>query len=513
MSASRQRGPAPPVEASHRENVVISPDASGVLSRLAQAIASRGVQAHLVGGAVRDHLRGQATGDIDVAVSTDAVALAGVLAPLLGGHLVALEAERGIARVVVPRGSDGSWWLDLTSAEGGIHDDLARRDFAVDAMAVPLEDAAAGNFDAVIDPYGGRADLRDRIIKAVSPSALRADPARLMRAPRLAAQLGFEIEPGTEKQIRHEAHLVASIAPERVRDELLKLLAPRGATVALRRLDGLGLLTRVLPEFEEARGVTQPKEHYWDVFNHLLETAGQVEHVIDRGDREQDFVAELRPAFDSMESYFDTGVSDGHTRLTLLKLAGLLHDVSKPATRTVEPTGRIRFLGHHTEGSQVSERALGRLRMSRKGVGAVSTMVHHHLRPSQMAQKGETPSRKAVYRYYRDVGDVAVDTLYLNLADYLAARGPNLGRQEWAEHCRIVGHILREGLEQKAPQTLTNLLDGHDIMHTFDLRPGPQVGRLVEFVREARASGEITTKDEALHLVEANLDAGGSSGA
>ena len=140
-------------------------------------------------------------------------------------------------------------------------------------------------------------------------------------------------------------------------------------------------------------------------------------------------------------------------------------------------------------------------------------MVHHHLRPSQMAQKGETPSPKAVYRYYRDVGNVAVDTLYLNMADYLAARGPNLGRQEWVEHCRIVGHILREGLEQKAPQTLTNLLDGHDIMHTFDLRPGPQVGRLVELVREARASGEITTKDEALRLVEANVDAGGSSGA
>ncbi len=277
---------------------MIIPDASGVLSRLAQAIASRGVQAHLVGGAVRDYLRGQPTGDIDVAVSTDALALARELAPLFGGHLVPLDAERGTARVVLPRGPDDSYWLDLTSAESGIYDDLARRDFAVDAMAVSLEAAAAGNFDDVIDPYGGRADLHDRIIRAVSPSALRADPARLLRAPRLAAQLGFRIEAGTEKQIRHDAHLVTSIAPERVRDELLKLMAPRGATVALRHLDGLGLLTRILPELEEARGVTQPKEHYWDVFNHLLETAGQVEHINGRGDGDQDFVMELRPDFD-----------------------------------------------------------------------------------------------------------------------------------------------------------------------------------------------------------------------
>jgi poly(A) polymerase len=130
-----------------------------------------------------------------------------------------------------------------------------------------------------------------------------------------------------------------------------------------------------------------------------------------------------------------------------------------------------------------------------------------------MAQKGELPSRKAVYRYYRDVGEAAVDTVYLNMADYLAARGPNLERQEWADHCRVVGHILREGVEQKAPGTLPKLLDGRDIMHAFNLEPGPEVGRLVELVREARASGEITTRDGALQLVESDLGVKGAGGA
>ncbi len=485
--------------------------ASNALSNLAEVIASLGAEAYLVGGAVRDRLLGQPTGDLDLAVSTDALGLARELANRLRGRFVVLDDRRRIARVIVPDGPEGPLTIDLVSAEKGIHHDLARRDFTIDAMAMPI-DAAAESTKAVIDPHGGMADLRDGLIRVVSPTALGSDPVRLLRAPRLAARLGFIIEGDTEIQIRQQAHLVTTIAPERARDELLKLLAPEGAAEALRLVDSLNLLTQLIPELEPARGVTQPKEHHWDVFNHLVETTGQVERIL-FSERPDDFASELRPAFASMQDYFESTMSDGHTRLTLLKLAGLLHDVSKPATRTVEATGRIRFLGHHTEGAEVSERILRRLRISGKGIETVCAMVRHHLRPSQMAQKGELPSRRAIYRYYRDVGDAAVDTLYLNMADYLAARGPMLEQQEWAEHSRVVGHILREGLEHKAPDTLSKLLDGRDIMHAFNLEPGPKIGRLVELVQEAHATGEIATREDALHLLENDPDIRGTGGA
>ena len=285
---------------------------------------------------------------------------------------MALDDQRRIARVIVPDGAKGSLNIDLVSAECGIHHDLARRDFTIDAMAVPLA-AVAESSEAVIDPHGGVADLRDRLIRVVSPSALGSDPVRLLRAPRLAARLGFAIEGGTETQIRLQAPLVTTVAPERARDELLKLLAPEGAAEALRLVDSLGLLTQLIPELESARGVTQPKEHYWDVFNHLVETVGQVERIL-FSERPDDFAAEWRPTFPSMQDYFESTLSDGHTRLTLLKLAGLLHDVSKPSTRTVEATGRIRFLGHHIEGAEVSERILRRLRISGKGTETVCAM-------------------------------------------------------------------------------------------------------------------------------------------
>lgn len=351
-------------------------------------------------------------------------------------------------------------------------------------------------------------DLRAGVIRSVAPSAFESDPARLLRGPRLAAQLRFKIDDDTERQIRGKAHLVVKVAPERVRDELMKLLAEPCATAWLRDLDGLGLLCLVIPELADAKGVTQPREHYWDVFNHLLETAGSVEKVA-QGTRTADgFVVDTLPTFESMGEYFAEEVSDGHTRLTLLKLAGLLHDIGKPAARTVERSGRIRFLGHHTLGAEITQQALRRLRFSGRGVELVRLMVRHHLRPGQMSPAGEMPTGRAVYRYFRDVDGAAIDTLYLNLADYLAARGPQLRPQEWSDQCGVIGHILREGLEGKAPESLPNLVDGHAIMDAFCLSPGPKVGFLLGVVREAQAGGEIATVEEALDLVRANLDSG-----
>ena len=471
--------------------------------------ASQAVEAYLVGGAVRDALLGRPTADVDVAVAGDARHIGSQLASMLHGRLVSLDEARRIVRVVVP-GPEGASCLDVKSLGDDILEDLSQRDFTVDAMALPLADEPPGcPTKTVVDPFGGIQDLRAGVIKCVALSAFRADPARLLRGPRLAAQLGFDIEADTARQIRSDAHLVATVAAERVRDEFLKLLAQPDATASLRRLDSLGLLCQVIPELEEAKGVTQPKEHFWDVFDHMIETPGQVERITLEERSSDGFVEDMVPRFDAIGEHFEQEFSDGHTRLTLVKLAGLLHDIAKPATRTVEPSGRIRFLGHHSEGAETSARALNRLRLSRRGVEHVRLMVHHHLRPGQLAQPDELPTNKAIYRYFRDVGGAAIDTLYLNMADYLAARGDNLGRQEWSERCRVIDHILSTGVEQMAPESLPKLITGRDIMDSLSLSPGPRIGELLDVVNEAQAAGEVSTLEEALNLVRANLELGG----
>ena len=471
------------------------------LGSLAGYFSMLGVDAYLVGGAVRDTLLGREVDDLDVAVKAHAADVASDLASFLGGSAFPLDVERAIHRV-----THGEGVVDVVGIDD-IRADLARRDFTVDAMAVPLSELEDGRTPSLIDPHGGLDDLRAGEIRMVSPTVFADDPGRLLRAARLETQLSFRLSHDTETQVRSQAGMVGLVSGERVRDELLNILALPGATTSLRRLDDLGLLSAALPEQDESRGVTQPKEHYWDVFGHAVETPGQVEVLLDPEARPEGFVARMTPRFDGMDDYFAEQASDGHTRATLLKLAGLLHDIGKPATKTVEPSGRVRFIGHHTEGEQIARTALTRLRLSGRGVDMVSGMVRHHLRPGQMQHGDDLPSARAVYRYYRDVGDVAIDTVYLNLADYSAARGPMLGEEEWAGRCRTAAHILEAVAAPDRPAAPRPLIDGHDIMDAFSLEPGPAVGAMLETVREAQAAGEVGSKEEALELVERKLNA------
>ena len=482
-----------------------------IVQILGTFFASRNVTAYLVGGVVRDTLLGRDVGDVDVAVEGDPPAVGDELGGLLGGHSITLDERRGIVRVVGVNGGRGPV-IDVTPLRGGILADLSRRDFAIDAMARPLRyPGNTGVGDDLIDPYDGRHDLAAAVVRAISPEVFAEDPGRLMRAPRLAAQLGFTIDEETAGLIRRDAMLVTTVSPERVRDELMKLIEAPHVARSLRLLDDLGLLCQAIPELAETKGVGQPREHHWDVFGHSIEAVGQVESLLQDRAEKPGFPLDVAPTFDSMDEYFAESAGDGYSRLDLLKLAGLLHDVAKPATRSIEASGRIRFLGHHIEGATVARRLMGRLRFGRSAIGLVGRAVEHHLRPGQMSEKGKLPTTRAIYRYYRDLGDAAIDTLYLNLADYLAARGPDLEERDWSDYCRLIGHILRGGLAPRAVEAAPRLLDGNDIMASFTLSPGPRIGRLLELVVEAQASGEISTKEEALRLVGASLGKGDDS--
>lgn len=478
-----------------------------MLGPAAEMLSANHIEAYLVGGAVRDALLGRETNDIDIAVRADAHRLARTLADKLGASFVSLDAERDIARIVGSP-SDGGYVIDIARLNGDLNSDLAQRDFTIDAMAVPINAALADEMK-VLDPHDGRADLREGTIRAVQNDVFRNDPVRLMRAVRLAASLRFHIEPGTQDLIRGDASLINSSSPERVREELLRTLAEKGARDSVRLMDGLGLLSALIPEIDESRGVTQPKEHYYDVFNHLVETVGFVEQILD-GEDDGSYVQDMVPRFDGMTEYFNSEAANMHNRLTLLKLTGLLHDIGKPATKTIEPSGRVRFLDHSIVGEEMAGAVLRRLRFGRRGVRSIRTMIRQHLRPRQMAAKNEMPTKRAIHRYFRDVGDVALDTLYLNMADFLSARGPDLTRDQMAEGCKVIHHILDVGMnmeERTEPPRL--LLDGNDIIREFRLSPGPIIGRVLSAVAEAEAVGEVNTTEEAMRLATKYLESGG----
>ena len=241
----------------------INQDLMGILTRLSPICTPPDCHAYLVGGFVRDWLIGKDTTDLDIAVAGDSLALAQEAAEAVDGRYVMLDEENQVGRVVVT-GEAEPWHIDITSYAGDIERDLLRRDFTVNAMALEL--AGFINDDIrLIDPSGGEDDLKKGLLRQVSDRIFDEDPSRLMRAVRLARELNLEIEPITEDSIRLCNHLIERVASEKTREELLKILAMPYSGNAVRYLDDLGLLCKIIPELELMKGVKQPKEHYWDV--------------------------------------------------------------------------------------------------------------------------------------------------------------------------------------------------------------------------------------------------------
>jgi poly(A) polymerase len=344
-------------------------------------------------------------------------------------------------------------------------------------------------------------------VRGVSEQIFEADAARLLRAVRLAAELDFTIEPNTECLISRYSQAITEVSGERVREELLRLLTLPRAAYYLRYLDKLGLLFALIPELAESKGVEQPTVHFWDVFEHSLQTVAAVEFLIRESDWEysNDDMLTTAPWSDVIESHLSQEVSSGSNHKVLLKLAGLFHDVAKPMTKSIDDTGRARFLGHTKQGAAMTANILERLRFSNREIRVVEGLVYHHLRPAQMANE-ELPTQRAIYRYFRDTGEVGVDILLLALADYLASRGPLASMEEWKKHCQLINYILAEHDTQETKILPVKLIDGHDIMNKFDLVPSPLIGKLLAMVNEAHASGELSTKEEALALVRKELE-------
>jgi len=277
------------------------------------------------------------------------------VATALNARYVPLDEVNEIARVVLTEDdpTPGTrWCLDFSTIRAGIEENLSHRDFTINAISINLRELDRVSTAHFIDPLEGKKDLEKGLIRAVSKTAFQEDPARLLRAVRLAAEYGFTIDERTEALIESDGQLLGQVAGERVREELCRLLSVQNAAPFLYYLDHLGLLTAIIPELTPTKGVEQPFEHFWDVFQHSIETVAALERLLESRDLEQeDATLSLVPSIPGLHQHFQEEVSSGVTRAVLGKLAALLHDIAKPQSKSVEPNGRTRFLGHTKEGA------------------------------------------------------------------------------------------------------------------------------------------------------------------
>lgn len=498
------------------KNPRFSPAELAVLRRVA---ALRPSPVWLVGGAVRDLCLGRPLKDLDVACA-GAKELAALAAKELGGTLVVLDAKEGVYRVALKGGEPAQ--LDVAELQGGsLEKDLQRRDFTLNAAALPLSPklVPAPKPSEFIDPRGGLKDLEKGLLRCEDERILAEDPLRLLRAFRLAAQLGLRIEDATLKMIKRRRQDARQPAAERVRAELVGLLDAPGGSSWLRAFDEAGLLSAVIEELEPARRCAEGYYGPGGVLTHTLDVCARTELFLDSLDKlyraqAKEFRARLKAR----------APGDLPPRALLL-LAALLHDVAKPETAK-KVDGRLRFFEHDLIGAERAAAIMKRLRFSRAAIDAVAAVVRHHLRPGHLAAGGPV-SDKAVYRLFRDLGDDAPALLAVCWGDHAAylpepqlkkllakavqdptPDGKELARlkpeeaRKTVRHLQLVSLLLRKGLEPGPGPVPERLLDGGQVMKALKIPPGPKVGDVLEKLREAQATGKVKTKEEALAFVQ-----------
>ncbi len=443
---------------------------------------------------------------MDLACAENAHGYAERLARLVGGTLVTLDESTRVYRIAL---GPGGRQIDVAQLQGpGILADLARRDFTCNAMAAPLR--PDGRLGDLIDPRDGLRDLKAARLRADDPEVFREDPLRMLRAFRIAAELGLKIDKDTLKHIRARRRLILRCSAERLRAELLGLLAAGPAAPWLERMDAAGLLTAVLPELEASRRCALSYYGRGGVLRHSLDAVARMDFLLEHlGSVYPELQEEIRAHLGRWSASPEA----------LLRLAVLLHDVAKPATAR-RRGGRLRFFGHDERGASMGRRRLERLRFSTAEVERIAVCILHHLRPGNLAHNANI-SPKAVYRFFRELGEHGVALLLVCWADHAsylplplvrkllarARRAPSAARpsetdpEKTLRHLQVVSFLLKSFFRKRQIVRPPRLLDGHAVMKALGLAPGPAVGKALAKLEEAQAMGRVRDRPSAIAFI------------
>jgi poly(A) polymerase len=465
---------------------------------------------YLVGGAVRDALLRRKIHDLDFILPGNAVKISRQIANRLGAAFFPMDEEYDTGRVILI-GKDGSrLTLDFAAQRGDdLESDLRGRDFTFNAMAIDVRQP-----QAILDPLGGAVDLLAKQIRPCSPSAFVNDPIRVLRAIRQAAVFGFHIPPETRALIRSAVPLLPDISSERMRDELFRLLDGPRVAASIRALDMLGALFYILPEMETLKGVEQSPPHLDDVWHHTLNVVQKLEIVLAALAPDYDpekaanlalgmLVLHLGRFRERLGEHFNGKLNADRPLRPLLFLAALYHDAGKPETRTTNGEGKHHFYGHDEAGAKIVDSRAISLRLSNPETERVRKIVRGHLRPTLLEHDANIPTRRAVYRFFREAGEAGVDICILSLADTLGTSSDTFSQDQWSHHLAVIRCMLEAWWEHPGERvTPLVLVNGDDLMKELNILPGPLVGKLLEAIREAQAVGQVSTREEALEIAK-----------
>ena len=463
----------------------------------------------LIGGAVRDALLGRESHDLDFGLPGDAIQIARRVANRIGAAFFPLDDERGTARLVLIHDDGSRDVLDFAAFRGDdLETDLRGRDFTLNAIAYDV------HAQTLLDPLGGVADLHAKQLRICSPTSISDDPVRILRAVRQAADFGFHILPETRAAMKAAVSVLAQVSPERQRDELFRILEGKQPATAFQALEMLGIFNEFLPELITLKDITQSPPHVHDVWHHTLSTLKHLDSILGAlapqydASKASDYhhgllVLRIGRYREQIGQHFTESLTTDRSLRGLLFFAALYHDIAKPLVRSTDSDGRIRFLEHEIKGAEIAVERARSLHLSNDEIDRLRRIVRSHMRIHslmwEMLNRQKPPSRRAIYRFFRDTREAGVDVILLSLADLRAVYEHSLPESTWAA-ALDVARIMLENWWERPAETISppRFLDGHELMDAFALSPSPRVGEILEAIREAQAMGEINNRDEAL---------------
>ncbi len=443
---------------------------SDILNTVCQVARHCDYTVYAVGGFVRDHLLGHNVKDMDFVVLGDALAFGACLKKELPLKQIMQYEQFGTFMAQI-----GEYKLEFTGARSeayqpdsrkphikpaGLIEDLKRRDFTINAMAMDISDE---QFGEILDPLDGQRDLKDRIVRTPldALATFKDDPLRMMRACRFAAGLDFTMEANTLAAINAMKDRLTIVSQERISEEFNKILLLDKPSAGLKLLDATGLLDHFLPEITAMKGTEQRgRYHHKDVFNHTLQV---LDNVAEKG-------AGLK-----------------------LRLAALFHDVAKPRTRDFDEETGWTFHGHEIVGKRMTRGILKRLRYSSEVIDYVIKMVRLHLRPMALVDEEVTDS--AIRRLIFLAGEDIDDLMQLCRAD-ITSKNPDRVRRYLNNYDKVI-RKMNEVEERDRLRNFQPPVDGNEIMQMLNLEPGPKVGEIKKFVEEAILDGRVPNEHDA----------------
>lgn len=444
---------------------------------------ARDAELYLVGGLLRDFYLNKESFDKDIIVNKiDAKELAQKLAMKLDATFVALDEENKIYRLVL---KDKINYIDIANMMGkDIQEDLTRRDLTINSIAINLKTLE------IIDVTGGINDLKEKKLRHINEQNFIDDPLRLLRAFRFQAMLGFDLDEELIGIIKRHVSKINQSAVERINYELLKLFSGDYSTQALIDMDKIGLLKEILPICEDLKTVPPNLHHHLDLFAHSIEVVKQIQQI-------------YKQSCEEVKKHLEKTDFGGTTRLAHLKFAGLLHDIGKPSTWTIEEdTGKHRFIKHDDIGSKIGKQILKENKFSKKQIDYITKIIKYHIYPSHVISAPELTD-KIFMRFIRKMDNEAIDVIIVAMADRLSARGVEITDEIVEKNISNLSSLLNFYLSVKdSLEPLPKLLSGEEIMEILNLRPSKELGKVIKSLKEAQLSGDISTKDDALEYIK-----------